>query len=326
MNQVKMYIGIDVAKEHLDVAPFDNQPARVPNNATGIKQLIKRVKATGKTAFLCCEATGGYEQTLLDMACDAGVDIARVNSARVRYFAKSEGHFAKNDKLDAAVITRFAEQKKPAAHQRPTPFITRLQNLLDRRYQLVDFQTQDTNRLHQTSDKESRGFITSTLKHIKEQLAEVDGLIRGLIASDPGQAARAKRLLEVCGIGEVTAAALLGYAPELGRYDEQQITSLGGLAPWADDSGDHRGKRKICGGRAKVRRALYMAAVVAAHHNHVLASFYQGLLKRGKEKKLALTAVMRKLLRLANRLLRDENFQLQTKAKTAKINPAPASE
>jgi len=324
MNTAKMHIGIDVAQKYLDVLPFDHKPARVPNNAQGIKQLIKRVKAAvkaaGQPALLCCEATGGYEQLLLDTVSGAGLDIARVNPGRVRHFAKSDGHFAKTDALDARLITRFAEQKKPLPFARPSPFIERLRNYLDRRAQLVDFQTQDTNRLHQTADKETRRLIESTLKHIKTQLTLVNGKIRDLIAGDPAQHARAKRLLSVCGFGEATVAALLGYMPELGQYDEQQATSLAGLAPWADDSGGRTGDRKISGGRAKVRRALYMAAVVAARHNHVLKPFYQRLLKNGKEKKKALTAVMRKLLRLANRLLRDESFQLQPK-----VNPSPAS-
>jgi len=321
MNTAKMYIGIDVAKDYLDVIPFDRKPARVPNNATGIRQLIKRVKAIGQPALLCCEATGGYEQPLLDMASGAGLDIARVNPGRVRHFAKSDGHFAKTDKLDARLITRFAESKNPRPFARPSPSIERLRNHLDRRAQLVDLHTQETNRLHQTTDKETRRLIESTLKHLAKQQALVDGKIRALIAGDPAQNARAKRLLSVCGFGEATVAALLGYMPELGQYDEQQVTSLAGLAPWADDSGGRSGGRKISGGRAPVRRALYMAAVVAARHNHVLKPFYQRLLKNGKEKKRALTAVMRKLLRLANRLLRDETFQLQPKEKPA---PAPA--
>ena len=195
------------------------------------------------------------------------------------------------------------------------PLITRLQALLDRRAQLTDFQTQDTRRIQQTHDAESKRLIKSHLDDLTRQRLLVDKKTRALIASTPERHARAQRLLPLSGFGAFTVAALLGYLPELGARDDRPITSLCGLAPWARDSGEHTGPREIHGGRASARRSLYMAALVASRHNHVLACFYQGLAKRGKPPKPALTAVMRKLLCLANRLLRDDGFQLQTPPK-----------
>jgi len=310
MNDPCLYIGIDVCKDHLDVIPFDHKPTRIPNTAKGISALIKRVKATGQTALLCCEATGGYEQKLLHAATDAGLRIARVNPERVRHLAQSDGHFAKTDKLDAALITRFAKQKQPRPYQRPPACVERLQTLLDRRGQLLDFQTQDNNRLQQTADTELKRLIKSHLTHLKNQLTLLEAKLRQLIQTEPELRARYERLLPVPGLGPATLQNLLGHLPELGHHDDRQLTSLVGLAPWARDSGETRAPRSIRGGRPHVRRALYMAALVASRHNPILAAFYQRLVGRGKPPKLALTAVMRKLLCLANRLLSEPGFML----------------
>jgi len=310
MNHPALYIGIDVCKDHLDTIRFDHKPTRIPNTAKSINALIKRVKATGQTTLLCCEATGGYEQKLLHAVTDAGLCIARVNPERVRHLAKSDGVFAKTDALDAALIKRFAEQKKPRPYKRPAACVERLQNLLNRRCQLLDFHTQENNRLQQTHDLEIKRLIKSHLAHLKRQLALLDAKLRHLSASEPELRSRHDRLLPVIGLGPVTILSLLGYLPELGQYTGRQLTSLVGLAPWARDSGDTRASRCIRGGRSHARKSLYMAALVASRHNPILAAFYQRLVGRGKPPKLALTAVMRKLLCLANRLLSDPGFVL----------------
>jgi transposase len=310
MNDPRLYIGIDVAKNHLDIVPFDHKPTRIANTTPAIKALLKRIQATGKTVLLCCEATGGYEQKLLDIATENGIDIARVNPERVRYFAKSDGHFAKTDRLDAALLTRFAQDKQPRPYKQPPPHIQRLEDLLHRRAQLIDFQTQDTNRLGQTSGVELRRLIQSSLAHFKRQIALLDKQLRDLVKTTPELRARYDRLAPVAGLGPVTILSLLGHLPELGSYTDQQLTSLAGLAPWAHDSGESAGKRQIRGGRAHVRTSLYMAALVASRHTPILAAFYERLLSRGKPPKLALTALMRKLLCLANRLLSDPSFAL----------------
>jgi len=310
MNAPCLYIGIDVCKDHLDTIRFDHKPTRLPNTTAGISALIKRVKATGQTALLCCEATGGYEQKLLREATDAGLHIARINPERVRHLAKSDGHFAKTDALDAVLIKRFAEQKQPRPYKRPPACVERLQTLLNRRTQLLDFHTQDNNRLQQTSDIELKRLIKSHLLHLKNQIALLDAKLRELCQTEPELRARHDRLLPVAGFGPVTLQSLLGHLPELGQYSDKQLTSLAGLAPWAHDSGDSHSPREIRGGRSRVRKSLYMAALVASRHNPILSAFYQRLVGRGKPPKLALTAVMRKLLCLSNRLLSDPGFML----------------
>jgi len=314
MNAPRLYIGIDVSKDHLDTVRFDHKPTRLPNTAKGINALIKRVKATGQTALLCCEATGGYEQRLLDTATDAGLHIARVNPERVRHLAKSDGLFAKTDALDAVLIKRFAEQKKPRPYKRPPACVARLQTLLERREQLLCFHTQDNNRLQQTRDAELQRAIKSHLAHLKSQITQLDAKLRELIKTEPELRARHDRLLAVPGFGPVTVQSLLGYLPELGELTDRQLTSLAGLAPWARESGNSKSPREIRGGRFRARRALYMAALVASRHNPILSAFYKGLLARGKPPKLALVALMRKLLCLAHRLLSSPGFTLTPKS------------
>ena len=321
MNPATVYIGIDVSKDHLDLDLPDGKPARIRNTKPEITKLAARVKALGRPALLCCESTGGYERLLLDTLTAAGIGIARANPGHVRHYAKSGGHLAKTDALDARLLTRFAQERKPAPYRPPAAGTQRLQRLLDRRAQLTGLRTQEKNRLHQTRDAETANSIKAVLKAIATQLDAIEEKLRALFkappaadtdaATPPTLHARYTRLLAIPGIGPVSARALLGYLPELGTdLTDRQLTSLAGLAPWANDSGKARGARAIRGGRAHARTALYMPAFVAAQHNPILAGFYERLRARGKPHNLALTAVMRKLLCLAHRLLSDPNFKL----------------
>ena len=320
METPTLYIGIDVSSTHLDLVPFDKKTTHIPNTTAGINALIKRLNALKQPLFLCCESTGGYEQKLLDAMFDAHITIARVNPERVRHLAKSDGHFAKTDPLDAALITRFAQQKKPAPYRRPSPEILRLKALANRRTQLIDFKTQDNNRLQQTSDPELRTLIRKHLKFLNTQIAALDKALAQLIQSTPRLRALHDRLSPVIGFGPVTLHGLLAHLPELGAYTDKQLTALVGLAPWARDSGASKGKRSLHGGRPHVRKLLYMPALNAVRRNPLLRAFYQRLLQRGAPKKSALVAVMRKLLCLANRLLADPDFKL-----TPSPSPAKAS-
>ena len=259
MNPATVYIGIDVSKDYLDLDLPDGKPARIGNTKPEIKRLAKRVKVLGKPALLCCESTGGYERLLLDTLTAAGLGIARANPAHVRHYAKSGGRLAKTDALAARLLTRFAQERKPAPYRPPAA---------------------DTPA--DTAD-----------------------------AAPPALHARYTRLLAIPGIGPVSARALLGYLPELGGGGTGgQLSSLAGLAPWANDSGKARGTRAIRGGRAHARTALYMPALVASQHNPILAELYGRLRARGKPHNLVFTAVMRKLLCLAHRLLSDPTFNL----------------
>ena len=325
MNPATVYIGIDVSKDYLDLDLPDGKPARIRNTKPDITKLAQRVKALGKPALLCCESTGGYERLLLDTLTAAGIDIARANPAHVRHYAKSGGHLAKTDALDARLLTRFAQERKPAPYRPPSADTQRLQRLLDRRTQLIGLQTQEKNRLHQTPDPETANSIKAILKAIATQLNAIERKLRDLFKAPPAADttaapadavpptlhARHTRLQAIPGIGPVSARALLGYLPELGTdLTDRQLTSLAGLAPWANDSGKARGTRAIRGGRAHARTALYMPALVASQYNPILAALYDRLRARGKPHNLALTAVMRKLLCLAHRLLSDPTFTL----------------
>ena len=306
------HIGIDVSKDFLDISPFDAKSPRVPNTRAGINGLIRRVKALGSPAFLCCEATGGYETRLVETAAAEGVAIARVNPARVRHHARAAGLNAKNDRLDAALLADFARVHNPPVHTPCTPAQICLRALLERRSQLVLMRTQESNRLGMQSDAFVNRAIAKNIKSIERQIKQVEARIKEIEARDPDFEARRKRLEQIQGVGEITARSLLIQMPELAQIGEKRACALAGLAPWARDSGAHRGARHCRGGRPGVRRALYMAALCASKFNPVLKEFHARLLGAGKPQKVAITAVMRKILCLASRLLSDPDFKLQS--------------
>lgn len=316
MNTATLYIGIDVSKRFLDVSPFGGKKAaRVPNTASGIRALIRRVEAAaragGQKALLCCEASGGYEDALLRLCHEHGVPIALANPSRVRHHAQSYGVMAKTDVIDASVLASFASDKKPAPRDPPHARVVRLRALLDRRADLIGIRTMEANRLEHAADPDVAKLIRSHLAGIKRHLDRIDALCAGLVDGTPELRALHGRLTAVTGFGPVTAMSLAAYLPELGHVSDKAAASLAGLAPHADESGRRVGRRRIRGGRVAVRQPLYMAALVAVRHNHILRPFYQRLVRQGKPPKLALTAVMRRMVCLANRLLRDPSFQLQ---------------
>ena len=289
------YVAIDIAKDSLQIQT-DHAAWSVPHTATGHRQLLERLQPLGPVQVVC-EASGGYEQPLLRFLHQQGVPVSLVNPARVRAFARSEGQRAKTDPLDAAILLRFAHEKHPLPTPPPSPQQAELAAWLDRRAQLSEQLAREKNRLQKSPALLHPG-LRAMIVFIEDQLAEVDCQLHRVVQSDATLRDRAAVLQSVTGIGVVTTWSLLAYLSEIAAADwhRNQLVALAGLAPWNRDSGKWKGKRSISGGRAKVRRCLYMAAQSAAQHNPVIREYVQRLIARGKPYKCAIVAAMRKLL------------------------------
>ncbi len=302
----QIFIGIDVAQERLDVhvRPSDECFA-VTRDGEGLAALVERLKALGPH-LVVLEATGGFEVTVAAAVAAAGIPLAVVNPRQVRDFARATGQLAKTDALDARAIARFAEAVRPEPRPVPDAQARALGELVARRRQLIEMMTAERNRRRQLTRPRLVKSTERMLAALQKELSEIERDLGDGIRGTPAWRERDELLRSVPGIGDVVARTLIADLPELGRLDRKQIAALVGVAPLNRDSGKMRGKRTTWGGRAKVRCALYMAALVASRHNPVLKAFYQRLIGAGKVRKLALTAVMRKLLTIINAMLRDK--------------------
>lgn len=285
-------------------------PGRYANDAAGIAALIKALKKLPAPVQVICEPSGGYERDLLEALWAAGLAVSLVHAARVRAFARAQGLLAKTDPIDAVVLREFGELLQPGTLAAPSPQRERLAALVQRREQLVNLLGTEVQRLAQTRDAAVRKLGRQMLRTLERQVAQLQEMIAAQIAADATLKAQSERLQQVKSIGPVTASTLLAELPELGTLSRNESGALAGVAPYNRDSGQHCGRRTIRGGRVRVRRVLYMAATVAARFNPILREFYQRLLAAGKPKKLALTAVMRKLIVLLNHLLKNPQFKL----------------
>lgn len=304
----KVYIGIDVGKHSLDLAWPDGKSQEVPNTSKGVKSLLRKVQRSWPEAILCLEATGGYERTLTALATVHEVPVALANPKRVRDYARSKGILAKTDKIDARVIRDFGQDNLPRLLKASPSWAKELNELVQRRDSMVSMRSNEKNRLDPKPEAYTLKSIQQHIRFLDRAIAQIEEAIDQTVAEYPELKLAVNRLCQVKAIGPITAKALLAAVPELGSYTDREITALTGLAPFNHDSGTHRGRRRIFGGRAEARKAVYMAAVVASQHNPILRDFYQRLLANGKPKKLALTAVMRKLMILANRIMSDPEF------------------
>ena len=295
--------GIDVGKASLDVSLAGGPVRQFANTAEGRRPLLQWLGQQDVTLAVC-EPTGGYERPLVAGLQAAGLPVVVAHPTRVRAFARVCGTEAKTDLLDAHVLARYGAAVPTVATPPPDPARTALRDLVSRRRQLVETRVQEKNR----RDKGlTRAVAQSTRRHITwldREIARLEAQIQQAVADSPELARRAQLYRSVRGIGEVTAATLTAYLPELGQTSGPAITALVGLAPWARDSGRQRGYRAIRGGRGTVRRALYLAALAAVRHAGELQRFYEGLRQRGKPGKVALVAVMRKLLLHLNAVAR----------------------
>jgi len=300
----KQVVGIDVGKEKLDVGLSGQKGVRVwANDEAGREELSEWVVAQ-KVELVVVEASGGYEAAIVSELVERGQAVAVVNPTRVRAFARAEGILAKTDKIDAGVIARFGATMKPEPRARRDLNQLELNQWVTRRRQLVLMVTAEKNRL-QTADSSVRANITKHITWLQTEIEALEQQINQAIAANPRWSETAKRVESTPGIGSVTSSTLVADLPELGQLNRQQIAALVGIAPFNHDSGKRRGQRRIFGGRASVRSVLYMATLSAIRHNPVIKSFYDRLIAKGKIKKVALTACMRKLLVILNAMVKN---------------------
>ena len=301
-NQV--WIGIDVAKATLDLHLLPSgQSHSLPNNTAGFQQLRKLLPDPAP-CLIVLEATGGYERQLVADLLDAGCRVAVINPKRARDFARALGLVAKTDRIDARVLALFAEKVQPAPVEKTPEKQVEIQQLVARRRQLIDLRTQESNRLEVTAAKAARKSIQAVLKILERQIHGIEAAIQDLVQSDDDWRHKAQLVESVDGLGGVTATTMVANVPELGQLNRQQISSLVGLAPFNRDSGPHKGKRCISGGRKSVRSVLYMAALAAMRCNPVIKAFANRLAQHGKPFKVVITACMRKLLVILNAIVK----------------------
>jgi transposase len=299
-----VYVGIDVSKDTLDIAlGQEGEYWQAGNDEVGILHTVERLKVL-QPAMVVVESTGGLETALISELSAAGVAFALVQPKRVRDFAKSIGLLAKTDKLDAQLLARFGEAVQPALSRLPGEAEQELNALMLRRRQILDILVDEKNHLGSTR-LSLRPQVEEHLAWLEQELADLNQQIEERIQSLPHFQEKGKILRSAKGVGPVLCAKLLSGLPELGQLDRKKIAALVGVAPFNDDSGHHRGKRRFKGGRADVRTVLYMATVAAVRSNPVIRPFYQHLLRQGKLKKVALGACMRKFLTILNAMSRD---------------------
>lgn len=309
MNPSPTYLGLDIAKLTLDLSPHPTLPRRTyPNTPAGHRALLAALRRLPGPVQILCEATGGYEHHLLAALHQAQVPVSLLNPRRVRDFARAKGLLAKTDRLDAAVLAEYGRLLAPRPTAPVPPTQQRLAQLVARRQALLAMLTQERHRAEHQHDpfvvKLARALVATLQRH----LARLEAELAALQAADTRLTAQVQRLCTIQGVGQRTAWQLLAALPELGALQRGQAAALAGLAPYNHDSGPCRGQRHIAHGRALARTALYMAALVAARHNPVLRPLYQRLRAAGKPPKVALVALMRKLVELANLLLKSSSF------------------
>ncbi len=298
-------IGVDIGAEKLDVNDSAARlAALVPNTVAAIRTHIVALIDEKDKTLVVCEGSGGYEHVLVDALHEAGIAVCVANPRQVRDFAKGHGYLEKNDRLDAWIIRRFGEDVELNLTPPRSPAEKALHALVLRRGQLLQTQTADQNRLAQVTDSFTRTMIEESLAHLKKQLQTLAERIQAVLRELAQTEAKVNILQSVPAVGLVTTATLVAELPELGWLNRGEIAKLVGVAPLVDQSGTSDKPRQVRGGRAQVRSVLYMAALVATRHNPVIKRFYQRLLAKGKPKKLALIAAMRKLLTILNDMVR----------------------
>jgi transposase len=304
-----VHLGADIAKLTLDLAcPQLTVPASLANTPAGHRTLIKILAQSPAPVHVVCEATGPYHQAFVDALHEAAIAVSVLNPRLPRDFARSRGDLAKTDAIDARLLADYGRLLQPAPTPRPDRRMVHLDGLVTRRAQLVEDRAREVVRLGQTSCAPAVASLKSHVRHLDGQIEKLEALMAERVQSHPVLAAKVARLVAVKGVAVLTASALLATLPELGTLSKTEVTALAGLAPFNRDSGAFRGTRSIRGGRAEVRRILFMPALSASICNPILKALYQRLRAAGKPHKVALTAVMRKLLIHLNSLLK--NFSL----------------
>lgn len=305
MVSSEVFVGIDVSKDWLDilVLPFGDQ-YQVSYGYREVGELVKRMSDL-RPIRIILEATGGYEVEVAAALSDAGLPVCVINPRQSRDFAKATGELAKTDRVDARVLAEFGRALRPPVRPLPEKGARHLREIMERRGQILETLLAERNRLQHTKSKTVRGSLRSHIRYLERQLKTMEDALSHQIKVSPAWQEDVDLLTSVPGVGPLTAANLTILLPEIGTMGRRQIAKLVGVAPLSRDSGLRRGSRSIWGGRAQVRRTLYMSTLVATRYNPVIAALYNRLVQRGKPKKVAIVACMRKLLIISNAMIRD---------------------
>lgn len=304
-TKIECFIGIDVSKEKLDIGILgEKSVTQVANEESEIITLRKRLLEL-KPTMIVVEATGSYEEALVLDLFEAGLPVALVSPQRVRQYARARGLLAKTDKLDALNLAEFGKNVQPRLFVAKSEQSRHLCDLLARRRQLWEMLKAEKNRLR-TAHTTLKVSLETVIHCLKTEIKDMDQQVRTFLDEHANWQKQEELLRTAPAVGVVTAATLLAELPELGKLDRKQIAALVGVAPMSWDSGRKHGYRKTKGGRPEVRSILYMATLVGMRYNPVIKTQYESLVKRGKLKKVALTACMRKFLTILNAMMRDQ--------------------
>ncbi len=319
MSTSECYVGIDVSQDHLDYAVCGSgQPGQVTNDPAGITALLQTLQSLAPAAIVL-EATGGLEIPVCAALAEAGLPTAVVNPRQVRDFAKATGELAKTDRIDAAILAHFAEAIHPRVQPLPDADTQRLRAVLVRRQQILEMLVAEENRLARTHP-EVRARVQTHLTWLQQELDDLNRDLQNQIRHSPVWREQDQLLRSVPGVGRILSTTLLLHVPELGHMNRKQIAALVGVAPLNNDSGRHRGRRTIWGGRAQVRAVLYMAALSATRCNPVIRPFFLRLTEAGKPFKVVLTACMRKLLTILNAMMQSHTLWSPRPARVRSIS------
>jgi transposase len=309
----KYYIGIDISKAKLDVALDEEGPVLVfSNDQEGLKNLSKKLPSKAKT-LIVMEASGGYEKFVSQWLKTKDYHVAVVNPKRVRDHAKAAGKLAKTDRIDALMIRSYGKTYQPVAQTLESPLQSDLNDYIKRREQMVKLIALEKQHKEKASEK-IKIKIEEHIISLEKELKSLDQELESLSDKEPELQKKVAQLDEIKGVGKITALNVLIGLPELGQLTSREAAALVGVAPFNQDSGKYKGQRRIQGGRSSVRSALYMAVLSAKKFNPAIKAFYERLIAKGKLKKVALTACMRKLIIVMNAMVRDgTNWQAQLK-------------
>ena len=302
------YVGLDISKDQLDYCLSETDEGFLANTSEARAGFIKQLRLLG-SARVVCEASGGYEKIVVAELLEACIEVCVVQPGRVRAFAYAEGLLAKTDRIDARLLRRYGQKVQLRLAEPIAAVLATLRELLEHRRQLTTQLSELEGRLPLAGPTLAK-LLGRQRAFLRKQIERVEKMIDQHIDRDPDLRHKSERLQQIKGVGPILASTLLAYVPELGEIESSQLSALIGVAPHPKDSGKTRAPRHIRGGRAQVRRVLYMAALAAARSNPILAVFYQRLLANGKPAKVCLVAVMRKLVCLMNRLIQEPHFVL----------------
>lgn len=310
------YLGADIGKKFIDYR-IGKIAGRIANNANGYLKLRQRMKTLPAPIHIVCEATGGYQDRFVEFWHEQNALISVVNPRQVRDFAKSRNLLAKTDKIDAAVCEAYGYANRPPAHQAPTASQVRLCRLMTQLDNLIAMRAECKTRSHELREPFVIAQNARSLAYFDQEIKVMETELAAHREADAALAKRAHRLDEALGLSWIGALRLLGYMPELGTMSREAVAKMAGVAPLNYDSGQMRGQRHVSGGRAPVRRQLYLSCLSVVRHNPILRAYYKQLRERGKASKVAMIAVARKFLILLNAALKNDQIILRPEAKSA---------